>query len=162
MIHMTAAPKRAQRADFLPNQDPCSIGDAARASGVSAKMIRYYETIGLVQPVARSAANYRSYNDSAIQTLRFIGRSRALGFSIDRISRLLALWQDRDRSSADVKAVALQHIADLNERIAVLQAMKTAIEHVADQCHGDHRPDCPILNELTGGIPAALRETGHD
>ena len=120
-------------------------------------MIRYYETIGMVRPVARSAANYRSYDAVAIQTLRFIGRSRALGFSINMIGRLLALWQDKERSSADVKALALQHTAELNERIAALQAMKAAIEHAAEQCHGDHRPDCPILDELTGTSPVPRR-----
>ena len=139
-----------------------NIGEAARASGVSAKMIRYYETTGILRPVARSAANYRSYDAVAIQTLRFIGRSRALGFSMDMIGRLLALWQDKERSSADVKALALQHVAELEERIAALQGMKTAIEHVAEQCHGDHRPDCPILDELRGPPPALPEETGHD
>ena len=108
----------------------------------------------MVRPVSRSAANYRSYDTTAIQTLRFIGRSRVLGFSMDMIGRLLTLWQDRDRSSADVKALALQHMAKLDERIAALQAMKTAIEHVAKQCHGDHRPDCPILDELAGQVLA--------
>lgn len=147
---MRAAPRRADLTKFAPIQAGCSIGEAARASGVSAKMIRYYETIGMVRPVTRSAANYRSYDANAIQTLRFIGRSRALGFSMDMIGRLLTLWQNKDRSSSDVKALALQHVAELDERIAALQAMKAAIEHVAEQCHGDHRPDCPILVELTG------------
>lgn len=159
---MRAVPRRADTTDFLPIQPECSIGEAARASGVSAKMIRYYETIGMVRPVARSAANYRSYDAVAIQILRFIGRARALGFSMDMIGRLLALWQDKERSSADVKALALQHMADLNERIAALQAMKAAIEHVAQQCHGDHRPDCPILDELTGTSPVLSKESGHD
>ncbi len=147
---MSAAPTRADLTKFAPIQDECPIGEAARASGVSAKMIRYYETIGLVRPVTRSAANYRSYDAAAIQALRFIGRSRALGFSMDMISRLLALWQDKVRSSADVKALALQHVGELQERIAELQTMKAAIEHVAEQCHGDHRSDCPILDELKG------------
>ena len=162
MFQKTTAPERPDRAEFSPARSECSIGEAARASGVSAKMIRYYETVGLVRPVARSAANYRSYDDTAIQTLRFIGRSRALGFSMEMISRLLALWQDKARSSADVKALALQHVTELDERIAALQAMKTAIEHAAEQCYGDHRADCPILDELTGRLPADLKKTGHD
>ena len=125
-------------------------------------MIRYYETIGIVRPVARSAANYRSYDPAAIQTLRFIGRSRALGFSMDMIGRLLALWQDSNRSSAAVKALALQHVAELDERIAALQAMRAAIAHVAEQCHGDHRPDCPILDRLTGPSLTLLKGDSHD
>jgi Cu(I)-responsive transcriptional regulator len=125
-------------------------------------MIRYYETIGMVRPVARSAANYRSYDATAVQTLRFIGRSRALGFSMDMISRLLTLWQDKERSSASVKALALQHVAELDKRIKALQAMKTAIEHVASQCHGDHRPDCPILDELTGPVADLSKGNGHE
>ena len=159
---MSAPRGAADRTDFPPIRAGCSIGDAARASGVSAKMIRYYEIIGMVRPVARSAANYRSYDAAAIQTLRFIGRSRALGFSMGMIGRLLTLWQDRERSSAAVKALALQHVAELDARIAALQAMKTAIEHVAGQCHGDHRPDCPILDELTGISPILSKEGGHD
>lgn len=153
--------KPAELTKFVSVLAGCSIGEAARASGVSAKIIRYYESIGMVRPAARSAANYRSYDPIAIQTLRFIGRSRALGFSMDMIGRLLALWQDKDRSSGDVKTLALQHAAELDARIAALQAMKAAIEHVAEQCHGDHRPDCPILDELTGP-PLFSKETGHD
>ncbi len=149
------ARKRPQRAEFAQSREDCSIGEASRASGVSTKMIRYYETVGLVRHVARSAANYRSYDAEAIQTLRFIGRSRALGFPMTMISRLLALWQDRGRTSADVKALALQHMAELDARITALQAMKTAIGHVAEQCSGDHRPDCPILDELSGPVHAA-------
>lgn len=159
---LRAAPKRADPTKFAPIQAGCSIGEAARASGVSAKMIRYYEAMGMVRPVARSAANYRSYHAVAIQTLRFIGRARALGVPMDMIVRPLALWQDKERSSAAVKALALQHIAELDERIAALQAMKAGIEHVAEQCHGDHRPDCPILDELTGPAPVLSKATGHD
>lgn len=157
MFHaMRAAPTRADRAQLTPVLSGCSIGEAARASGVSAKMIRYYEAIGMVRPVARSAANYRTYDAVAIQTLRFIGRARRLGFPMDMIGRLLALWQDKARSSADVKALALRHVAELDERIAALQAMKAAIEQVAGQCHGDDRPDCPILDELTGPMSHPL------
>lgn len=128
----------------------CSIGHAAKKSGVSAKMIRYYESIGLVRPAARSAANYRNYDDTAIQTLRFIARARSLGFSMDEITRLLALWHEPDRSSADVKALALAHVADLDKRIAALKDMRQAIENLARQCCGDDRPECPIISELAG------------
>ena len=159
---MRAAPRRADLTTFTPTQAGCPIGEAARASGVSAKMIRYYEAIGMVRSVARSAANYRSYDAAAIQTLRFIGRARTLGFSMDMISRLLALWQDKERSSGDVKALALQHVGDLDARIAALQAMKAAIELVVEQCHGDHRPDCPILDELAEPSPVPSEGTGHD
>jgi Cu(I)-responsive transcriptional regulator len=133
-----------------PLLSDCSIGQAAEKSGVSAKMIRYYESIGLVHPAARSAANYRSYDHAAIQTLRFIARARSLGFSIEEISRLLALWLEPERSSADVKALALAHVADLNTRITALQGMKHAIEDLARQCCGDDRPECPIISELSG------------
>lgn len=162
MFQPRAAPKRVNEADFPRGQAECSIGEAARASGVSAKMIRYYEAVGLLRPAGRSAGNYRSYDRTAIQTLRFVGRSRALGFPMDVISRLLALWQDKERNSADVKALALQHVAELDQRIAALQAMKTAIEQVAEQCHGDHRPDCPILDELLGRPPTTSQETARE
>ncbi len=111
-------------------------------------MIRYYESIGLVRPAARTAANYRSYDDAAVQTLRFIARARLLGFSVAEIGRLLALWQDPARSSADVKALALAHAADLETRIAALRSMKDAIEDLAHRCCGDDTPDCLILSEL--------------
>ncbi|MGA9869010.1 MAG: Cu(I)-responsive transcriptional regulator [Acetobacteraceae bacterium] len=125
-----------------------TIGQAALASGVSAKMIRYYETIGLIRPASRSAGNYRTYEAADIQTLRFIARARSLGFSVDKITRLLALWREPGRNSADVKAVALRHVADLDERIRALQRMRAAIENLAAHCHGDDRPDCPILDDL--------------
>ena len=133
--------------------EACPIGRAAALSGVSAKMIRYYESIGLVRPPVRSAANYRHYDDAAIRTLRFVARARGLGFSIEDIARLLALWQEPARSSADVKTLALQHVADLARRIEDMRRMKTALERVADQCHGDHRPECPILDELSDPRP---------
>ena len=129
---------------------PCSIGDAARASGVSAKMIRYYEGIGLISPPVRSAANYRHYDQTAVQTLKFVARSRSLGFSVNEIAQLLALWQEQGRSSAAVKALALAHAADLGRRIAALQSMKSAVETLAAQCRGDDRPACPILDDLAG------------
>ena len=124
------------------------IGEAARASGVSAKMIRYYESIGLIAPPRRSAAGYRYYDERDVQTLRFIRRARDLGFPVEDIGRLLELWRDGDRSSADVKRLAEQHIAALEERISALQAMQRTLERLACACHGDDRPDCPILDDL--------------
>ena len=153
-IHSASAtPPRRRRPATAASER--SIGQAAKASGVSAKMIRYYEGIGLVRPALRSASNYRTYDHAAIQTLRFIARARRLGFSVGEIASLLALWQRPERSSADVKALALAHAADLGERIAVLQSVKAAVETLARQCNGDHRPACPILDELAGlGEPA--------
>lgn len=125
-----------------------NIGDAAAASGVSAKMIRYYEQAGLIPPAARSASGYRLYNAADVHRLRFIRRARDLGFSVAEISQLLDLWHDRSRRSADVKRLAQAHIADLEGRIACLQQMADTLQHLADCCAGDHRPDCPILAGL--------------
>ena len=130
-----------------------SIGEAARASGVSAKMIRYYESIGLIAAPARSAAGYRFYDERDVQTLRFVRRARDLGFPVEDIARLLELWRDGARSSADVKRLAEEHIAALEERIAALQSMQRTLERLACACHGDDRPDCPILDDLAGGQP---------
>jgi len=127
-----------------------NIGGAAKRSGVSAKMIRYYESIGLVSPADRTASNYRTYDDRAIRQLRFIQRARTLGFSIEDIQKLLALWADRGRSSAEVKALAANHVADLENRIAALRKMQRALTHLAERCHGDNRPDCPIIDDLAG------------
>ena len=127
-----------------------SIGEAARASGVSAKMIRYYESIGLIAAPARSAAGYRFYDERDVQTLRFVRRARDLGFPVEDIARLLELWRDGARSSADVKRLAEEHIAALEERIAALQSMQRTLERLACACHGDDRPDCPILDDLAG------------
>ena len=157
MLQSTVTSTPRDRPGAVPAEPACSIGQAAAASGVSAKMIRYYESIGLIRPASRSAANYRSYDHLAVHTLRFIARSRALGFSIEEIARLLALWQDPTRSSADVKALALRHAADLERRIAALQGMKATIDHLAVHCHGDGRPDCPILDELSAGPRPARR-----
>ncbi|MEE3502918.1 Cu(I)-responsive transcriptional regulator [Acidiphilium acidophilum] len=125
-----------------------TIGAASKASGVPAKMIRYYESIGLISKVARSDSGYRHYAMADIHTLRFIRRGRDLGFSIDAITQLLALWRDRNRASADVKRIALDHAAALRTKIADLQAMLGPIEHLADHCQGNHRPDCPIMDDL--------------
>lgn len=134
----------ARRAGFY------NIGEAARHSGVSAKMIRYYESLGLLKEARRTAAGYRIYDDSDIHTLKFVRRARDLGFSIEEIERLLGLWQNRRRNSGDVRRVAQAHIADLNRRIEELQAMRRTLERLVAHCHGDHRPDCPILDDLAG------------
>lgn len=125
-----------------------NIGEASKASGVSAKMIRYYEQIGLIHPTARSDNNYRLYSPDDVHVLRFIRRARSLGFSLEETQKLLGLWQDRARESAAVKQVATQHIADLERRIAEMQAMVKTLKHLAHCCSGDGRPDCPILEDL--------------
>ncbi|AZO79392.1 MULTISPECIES: Cu(I)-responsive transcriptional regulator [unclassified Bosea (in: a-proteobacteria)] len=125
-----------------------NIGQAAEASGVSAKMIRYYEQIGLIEPPARSQSGYRVYTEPNVHTLRFVRRARSLGFSVDETGALLALWRDRSRASADVKQLALKHVAELEEKAAALQAMAATLRHLASNCHGDQRPDCPILDKI--------------
>ncbi len=132
-----------------------NIGQAAKFSGVSAKMIRYYEQIGLIPQAIRSDAGYRHYSSPDVHSLRFICRARNLGFSVEQISALLVLWHDRDRASADVKAMALSHAAGLKAKIANLQAMAQTLEHLADHCHGNDRPDCPILADLAQPTAAA-------
>lgn len=126
------------------------IGEAASASGISERMIRHYETIGLMPKAARRDSGYRDYQDRDVHTLRFIGRARDLGFSIDEIRRLLELWHDRRRASADVKALALSRAAELKRKEAELRDMRRSLEHLAASCHGDERPDCPILGGLEG------------
>ncbi len=125
-----------------------NIGQAAAASGVTAKMIRYYESIGLIAAPARTEAGYRVYSGEGVHALRFVKRARSLGFSIEEASELLTLWRDKSRASADVKTVALRHVRDLETRIAELQAMARTLTHLAQTCHGDDRPDCPILEGL--------------
>jgi Cu(I)-responsive transcriptional regulator len=125
-----------------------NISEAAKRSGVSAKMIRHYEEIGLVPKVGRTMAGYRIYNEADIHILRFIRRSRDLGFTIKEIETLLGLWNNRRRASGDVKKLALKHIADLDARIAEMQGMRQALQKLASCCHGDDRPDCPILDDL--------------
>jgi MerR family copper efflux transcriptional regulator len=125
-----------------------NIGQAARACGVSAKMIRHYESLGLLPPVRRTEAGYRQYDAATLHTLRFIRRAREQGFPIEEIRALLQLWSDPSRTSAEVKRIALQHVADLQQRIDAMQAMKRSLEQLAAHCHGDGRPDCPILDDL--------------
>lgn len=127
-----------------------TIGEAAAASSVSAKMIRYYEREGLIPPAVRTASNYRTYTDADVHTLRFVRRARKLGFSMPQLRVLLALWQDRGRSSAQVKKLALAHVAELDGRIAELAAMRDSLHELAHACAGDDRPDCPILRDLAG------------
>ena len=127
-----------------------NIGAAARASGVSAKMIRHYESVGLFPEANRTEAGYRQYADKEVNTLRFIRHSRDLGFSIEQIRELLGLWQNRRRPSRQVKALAQAHIEELEQKLQKLQAMKATLEHLVHCCHGDERPRCPILDNLAG------------
>lgn len=128
-----------------------NIGQASKASGVSTKMIRYYDEIGLVRPSARTDANYREYDERELNELRFIRRARSLGFSMAEITQLLSLWRDRQRPSREVKAIAERHVAGLDARIAEMQAMADTLRHLSHCCAGDDRPDCPILADLTEG-----------
>ncbi len=138
-----------------PMEDPATmesmnIGQAAAASGMSAKMIRHYEQIRLVRRPKRTASNYRTYSGSDVHLLRFIRRARTLGFSVLDIKELLRLWQNKARSSSAVKAIARRHIEELKRKIAELESMVGALAHLARNCHGDERPDCPILDDLAG------------
>jgi Cu(I)-responsive transcriptional regulator len=125
-----------------------NIGSVAEATGLPAKTIRYYESIGLVGPAERSTGNYRLYGEREVATLRFIERARRLGFSLKEVKELLALWHDRQRASADVRRLAEVQMRRLDERLAELGEMRRSLEHLVARCHGDHRPDCPILDEL--------------
>lgn len=124
------------------------IGRASKASGVSVKMIRHYESIGVLPAVPRTLANYRIYGDNEIHMLRFIRRARALGFSMEDIRELVGLWRNRSRSSAAVKKIAGKHTQELKRKIAELEGMVGVLEHLARHCHGDHRPECPIIEDL--------------
>jgi MerR family copper efflux transcriptional regulator len=130
-----------------------NIGEAADASGVSAKTIRYYEVAGLIATAQRTGGGYRVYTQADVHVLRFIRRARDLGFSIDRIRRLLDLWQDRSRASRDVKRLALDHIADIAAKIVAMSTVRDAVQELADKCEGNDRPECPILRDLEGGAP---------
>ena len=137
-----------------------NIGTASERSGVPAKTIRYYESIGLIRPADRRGNNYRDYSDVDVQTLRFISRARGLGFSVKEVSALLALWHDKRRTSHDVKALALHHVEDIDRKIAELQGMRRTLISLTEQCHGDARPDCPIIEDLARGRaePAELAD----
>lgn len=141
--------------------DAMTIGQAAQRSGVPPKTIRYYESVGLVSPAARGENRYRAYGDKEIDILRFISRARGLGFSLNEIEQLLALYGDRNRSSREVKRLALRHIDDLDRKITELKSIKKALQHLALKCRGDDRPDCPILDDLGSGgsmsLPASTR-----
>lgn len=148
-----------------------NIGQAATASGVSAKMIRHYEEVGLLPAARRTDSGYRQYGDVDVQTLRFIRHSRDLGFSLPQIAQLMSLWQDRSRPSREVKALAKSHIRELEEKAQELLAMKAALEHLVHCCRGDERPECPIIESLAdqtapvqarvGHANVAKRKTGH-
>ncbi|RJG04954.1 Cu(I)-responsive transcriptional regulator [Noviherbaspirillum cavernae] len=140
-----------------------NIGEAAVASGVTAKMIRYYESIDLIKETKRSDAGYRKYGEKELHTLRFIKRARTLGFSLEQIRELLSLWQDSARASSDVKAIAQAHVTDLDRRILELTEMRDTLSNLAHACAGDHRPDCPILHGLSSAADGAChkRDASH-
>jgi MerR family transcriptional regulator, copper efflux regulator len=127
-----------------------NIGAMASETGLPAKTIRYYESIGLVGPAKRSSGNYRVYDQRDLMTLRFIERARRLGFSLREVGELLTLWRDRKRASADVRRLAQAQIKAVEARLAELSEMRRTLQHLVDRCHGDHRPDCPILDKLAG------------
>lgn len=128
-----------------------NIGEASRLSGVSSKMVRHYESLGLLPQVARSDSGYRQYGGTEVHTLRFIKRARELGFSMEEIAELVGLWRNRRRTSASVRKLAQKHADDLAQRIAAMQAMQRTLEQLIHCCHGDERPDCPILDDLARG-----------
>ena len=134
----------------LDGSEPFNIGQAAARSGVSAKMVRHYESLGLLPRISRTDAGYRQYSDRDVHTLRFIRRARDLGFSMAEIAELLKLWQNRRRPSSSVKRIASEHIAALDAKMAEMGAMRKTLQHLVHCCSGDERPDCPILDELAG------------
>lgn len=134
-----------------------NIGEAAARSQISAKMIRYYESVGLLPQASRTANGYRDYSASDVEILRFVQRARTLGFSVKEIGDLLALWSDRSRASAEVKAIAARHIADIDRRVAELASMRATLANLVSCCAGDERPDCPILDDLAGGAQPPTR-----
>ena len=144
-----------------PTHWPVAIGAAAQRAGVSARMVRHYEALGLLPPVARTDSGYRQYSEADVHALRFIRRARDLGFSMDEIAQLLGLWQDKARASSQVKRIAQAHIADLSERIAAMQAMQRSLQALVGCCHGDERPDCPILDDLAADGPAIKTQASN-
>ena len=129
-----------------------NIGTVAKRTGVPARTIRYYESIGVMPPASRSENGYRAYTSRDMETLRFIQRARNLGFSIKDVADLLALWRDTSRASADVKSVAMRHIEQVERRIAELESIRRTLMDLTHRCHGDDRPDCPILDDLAAGV----------
>lgn len=143
---MPSLPEPAHSQDHWP----IPIGQAAQRSGISAKMVRHYESLGLLSQVARTDSGYRQYGETEVRQLRFIRRARDLGFSIDEITELLELWTNRGRASASVKRIAQRHVDELSVRIESLQAMQHSLRRLLHDCHGDNGPDCPILDDLAG------------
>ncbi|RYF35221.1 MAG: Cu(I)-responsive transcriptional regulator [Comamonadaceae bacterium] len=138
-----------------------AIGQAAQASGVSARMVRHYEGLGLLRAVARTESGYRQYSEADVHSLRFIKRARELGFSMDEIGELVGLWHNRRRASASVKRIAQKHLGELEQRIAAMQAMHSTLSHLVHCCHGDARPDCPILDDLANASPVLPTRVGQ-
>lgn len=132
-----------------------NIGTVSRKSGVPSKTIRYYESIGLLPDPVRGENGYRNYGENDVETLKFVQRARKLGFKVKDVGALLALWQDKNRASSDVKAFAVSHIEEIEERISELQSIRDTLFHLVHRCHGDERPDCPILEDLSGKIKSA-------
>ena len=149
-----AATASADAAAATPSPGrPLTIGEAARSAGISARMVRHYESLGLLAAVARTDSGSRQYTEADVHTLHFIRRSRDLGFSMEEIAELLALWHDRSRASSQVKRIAQAHIDDLSQRIAAMQAMQRSLQTLVSCCKGNERPDCPILDDLAGAQP---------
>ncbi len=144
------AKKPLQAAALALTSWPVAIGTAARLSKVSAKMVRHYESLGLLAPVARTDSGYRQYGQADVRTLQFIKRGRDLGFSMAEIAELVGLWHNRARASASVKRIAQKHVDELAHRIEAMQAMQRTLSSLLDHCQGDERPDCPILDDLAG------------
>ncbi len=138
-----------------------NIGEAAKASGVTAKMIRHYESVGMLPAARRTEAGYRQYGEADVQTLRFIRHSRDLGFSLPEIAELLGLWRNRKRSSRQVRELARAHLRELDEKLRELHAMKATLEHLVHCCHGDERPECPIIDTLAQGAQSAAAPPGR-
>ena len=138
-----------------------NIGQAASLSGVTAKTIRYYESIGLIEAAPRTDSGYRSYGDTDVAFLRFIHRARSLGFSVNDVAGLLTLYRDKERASADVKSVAQRHMSDIEDKIRALESIRKTLGHLVDKCHGDERPDCPILDALAGLAANSLAGPGR-
>ena len=132
----------------MTSSAPVNIGEAARLSGISTRMVRHYESLGLLGEVHRTDSGYRQYSAAEVHTLRFIKRSRDMGFSMEQVAELVGLWHNRRRTSATVKRIAQSHLDELEQRIAAMQGMQRTLAHLVHCCHGDQRPDCQILDDL--------------